>query len=98
VKKSKRIALLLLAAAFLAAAALSALYIAAETEHHCEGEHCRVCAQLSACRNTLRLLAQTMSVAVAALAAAGILRVAVLRPRRAGCALTPVLLKVKLSN
>ena len=76
----------------------SRLFIAAESDHDCSGEECRVCRIITTAEQTLKEL----SLLLFAAAAAAVTSVAAVLPRRdsAGEAFvfTPVLLKVKLTD
>ncbi len=41
---------------FVCAALLSSVYIAVETDHRCEGEHCSVCTRIHAAQDLLKQL------------------------------------------
>ena len=45
----------------------STLYIASETDHECDGEHCPVCMILMQCENTLRSLGDGPAIVATAL-------------------------------
>ena len=91
------------AAAFLAVAACFALlfcvlFTAAEADHDCVGDGCRVCALLSLCRNVLRAAVSAAVLTGCALAAVRGCRPAAARAGDALCRRDPVALRVKLSN
>lgn len=85
------------AAVLLACALLfSVCFVALETGHDCDGEHCAVCRQLQACQTLLERLpaASGAAFAAAALCAGRAAR----RTRRALPAVSPVAWRVKLLN
>ena len=51
--KGKRIAAAFMGLMLLLALLFSAVYIAAEAEHDCTGEHCHICAALQLCKGVL---------------------------------------------
>ncbi len=55
-KGSVRFAAAAIVLIMLAALLSSALYIAAEADHDCSGEDCRVCANIQQCVNVLHLI------------------------------------------
>ena len=76
----------------------SSLYIAAEINHDCTGDNCSICCQINICRNTLK----TLSLACFAAATAALLTYTlcgnILLRTRVWLKLTPVSLKVKLTD
>lgn len=76
----------------------SAVYIAAESDHDCTGEHCPICYQIGICVSTLTNPA--LAVVAAAIAAAAVYAAVRLPWHAAGrcTSASLVSLKVKLSN
>ena len=93
----KRLAACILTLVFVLAMLSSMAFIVLEAEHDCTGEDCPVCYQLSVCEHTLKL-------GLAAAVLTGTLLIGLILPFAARFAsgvrlcLTPVTLKVKLSN
>ena len=76
----------------------SVLFIAAEADHECEGEHCHVCECIEICVTILQRFGFNTSSSSALEAAAFIAVLAVLIPAGAYTFTTPVSLKVRLNN
>ena len=93
-----RIAAILLAAAVLFVMLNSALFIAAEADHDCAGEHCRICFQLRVCHNALKTLSLAASAAALAVTLSYTLCCSVFACAAASPSNTLVSLKVKLTD
>lgn len=96
--REKRTAAMLLAALLAAVMLFSVFFIVLEADHDCAGEDCAVCAVLSVCEELL-----TGRSAAASCIAAAVLAAVVTRSAARLCAVgtgsvTPVSLKVKLSD
>ena len=96
-KNLRRIALLL-AAVVIFCVVFSAFLTVSRSHHHCEGEDCRICWQISLCQKTVR----NMGISVLAVQALSLLRmmaerISVQTGGQSVC-LSPVALKVKLSD
>ena len=87
----------LFAALFVLSFLLCAAFTAVWTEHHCCGEGCAVCALLGLCERIVRGLFPVLTAAVS-LAALGAGRVFAGGMLCARDRMTPVLLRVKLSD
>ena len=86
------------AAVLLACALLfSVCFVALETGHDCDGEHCAVCRQLQACQTLLERLAAACAALAKGAAPLFFLLLPVRRAREIVAA-SPVLWKVKLLN
>lgn len=96
--RNRRLMAGLLCALFVAALMASGLFVAVHAQHHCEGEHCPVCAVLCACVGLLRLTAAFTLLACAACAALHAARWWLHATRFRSFVITLVSLKVKLSN
>lgn len=95
----KRPRLLAWLAALLAAVMFfSALYVALEADHDCDGENCTICAQIGACEDLLRQPGACLAALALALFACYLAPAAEKRGETAPALPTPVTLKVKLSN
>lgn len=75
----------------------SVLFVVAEADHHCSGEHCAICQQIQSCQQLLEQLAEAHPAAAGA-ALLCLLPRAVLPAREAPAPSSPVLLKIKLLN
>lgn len=96
--KSIRRSALFLAVAMLFLSLFSFIFIAAESEHDCTGEHCSVCCQIRDCENTLKTAAVTAAAVFALLVCrCGDYSLSPLPFFGEICA-TPITLKVKLSD
>ena len=73
-------------------------YIAAETDHECEGEHCSVCECIKQCAAVRKQLSSCGLIVLAAVAAVIFVRVVLLSGREILCAATPVSMKIRLNN
>lgn len=60
--RNRRLAAGILAVLFAVALIFSAVFLAAESNHHCPGEECQICQQIAACIHTLQLLALALLV------------------------------------
>lgn len=76
----------------------SVLFVAAEAEHDCAGEDCAICVQLAMCENALRVSALTAVLAALAAAVPGVLSLLCTHTPGMVSSVTPVSLKVKLSD
>lgn len=96
--KQKRIFTLLLAVAVLFVMLFSAFYIAVEAHHDCTGEDCPVCTLICLCRNTLKNL--SLAICAAAFFAVFVSTAGKVLPcgRSFVRRISPVALKVKLSD
>lgn len=88
----------LLALALALVMLFSVLYIALEAEHDCHGEDCAVCARIAVCEGLLKALALACAVLAVRRHAATCHFAAALRRSSVRGLVTPVSLKVKLSN
>jgi len=96
--RSKRLPAILLAVLLCAVLLSSLFFIILEADHDCSGEDCAVCAVLSLCQQLIHTLHQ--AAVIAALLA--VLRTGAGRKRSAPAAaaarITPITLRVKLSD
>lgn len=76
----------------------SVLFVAAEAEHECAGEDCAICLQLAVCENALKLSVFTAVLAALAVTVPGVLSLLFVHTPGMVSAVTPVSLKVKLSD
>ena len=87
------------AAALLAFALLfSVLFLAAESDHHCTGEHCTICRQIQSCQTLLEHLSTAYAPSAGAAALCFFAPFVLRRVRHLLAASSPVLWKVKLLN
>lgn len=87
------------AAALLAFALLfSVLFLAAESDHHCSGEHCTICRQIQSCQRLLEHLSTAHAPAAGAAALCFFAPLLLLPVQNRLAASSPVLWKVKLLN
>lgn len=96
--KRKRIAALVLAVLVLCALLVSECFLAAESDHDCTGDNCAVCCVLNACQSVLRTLGAALMLAAVCALAVRLCARAAYCAEAACAAVTPVSLKVKLSN
>lgn len=96
--KRTRILALMMAILVLAVVLTSAIYIAAEADHDCVGEHCPVCEQILACQSTIRFLSFVVLAAALLTNAGRLCRILLPAAACAATSITPVTLKVKLSD
>ncbi|MDR1628657.1 MAG: hypothetical protein LBS36_00360 [Oscillospiraceae bacterium] len=97
-KKRTRVAALLLCALLCFAMTVSVAFIAAESGHACEGEHCHVCVELRACLSFIKSLSFIAAVVAALLSARYVIDPIIRRAVLDSAGPTLVSLKVKLSN
>lgn len=96
--KTNKTALIVIAILMIFVLTFSRLFIAAESDHECSGEECRICRVIATAEKTLKEL--SLLLLLSAFAAA-VSTAAAVSPRVfAGdaFAFTPVLLKVKLTD
>ncbi len=96
--KVKRISCGAAALLFFALLALSAVFLAAEAQHDCEGEGCHVCARMQECVNALRRAGGPLPSFFAAALGAFLLLLALAAPVFIFARVTPVSGKVRLNN
>ena len=96
--KKKNILVITAAVIVLCFAVFSAFFIAAESDHDCTGHDCHICCQLSVCQSFLKNLCCAGKVAAFTVALIYILCSVSARGTDICAALTPVSMKVKLSN
>ncbi len=96
--KRERIAAAALAALAVLVMLSSAFFIVAHADHDCEGEDCRICAQICACVKSFQRFALAALIATAVVAQVYACDVRLGGKACAFAPSTPVLLKVKLSN
>lgn len=76
----------------------SIAFVAVESNHHCSGDSCTVCHQISVCQKLIDQLAGASLPAALRIATAWVCSFVVVRPGWVLCARSPVDFKVKLSN
>lgn len=96
-RKIKLVALAL-TVAFLLSASLSLYFITQEADHDCVGEGCEICALLSQCEHTLKIIFAFAKEAVLALSILHISHGFVKKLADITAQNTPVALKVELLN
>lgn len=94
----KRVITLILTALFCFAVLFSAVFIIAEAEHDCTGEHCSICYQLSSCENTIKTISLTGAVFAVAVYLMYLFLRSIAVYSNDGCISSLITLKVKLSN
>ena len=97
-KSNKRIFRTLLCMAVLFAVAFSAIYIVAESDHDCTGEHCAICHQIELCKNLLRSLTLAAGVVGACVVGKSLCGYCRTKHNDRIAVQTLVTLRVKLSN
>lgn len=96
--RRQRALLFLVCVALMAAALFSVLLLALESDHHCTGEDCPVCASLQQARQLLKLLGTATKSALRPGAVAVFIAVLMALLRPVVCCLSPVAQKVRLNN
>ena len=87
-----------LAAALVLVLLFSALFIALEAHHDCQGDDCAICACISICQDLLQQLSAAALVLGLTLLLNRAVRTLVFAVRAAAAYPTPITLKVKLSD
>lgn len=96
--KHRRLAAVILAVLVLVAVTTSLFILAHAVDHTCTGEDCPVCAVISLCRSTLKVLCGTLIAAALLFACLRFTAPILLPVRVSSNRETPVTLRVKLLN